>query len=345
MGAKKVLIIKPSSFGDVVHSLGLLDVLRRNLPDARIAWLVSPAFGDLLADHPMLDEVLLFERERWGGLANFTRNVGDVLRFARTLRAKRFDLVIDLQGLARSGLLTYLTGAPTRAGFANAREFSPVFYSLRVDVPDPEMHAVDRYLLVAKALGFALDGPVTFPVHVGEEARRFADETLRRLPKRSGPLVVLLPATRWETKRWPEGHFATLAERIVRELSGTVVLLGAPGDRALGERIARATTEDIVNLIGETTLKESAAVMERADAVVANDSGPMHLAVALGRPTVALFGPTRPGRTGPYGPNARVIRKDLDCGPCLSRQCPLGTIECMRRITPEEVFEAMTALM
>ncbi len=362
MGFEKVLIVKPSAFGDVVHSLPFLGALRRAHPEARIGWVVARSCAGLLEGHPDVDDLYVFERERWGGFRNLPRTTREFFAFARRLRAQRFDLVVDLQGLFRSAFLTRLTGAPERVGFRNARELGWMFYTRRVRVPDREMHAVDRYLLVAHELGLAIERPVRFNVHVSDDARAFAREWFTA---NSGgrPVVAMLPGSQWPSKRWPAEHFAALATRL-EDQGARVVLLGGPGDVALVERIRGMMIRPAESLAGRTTIPQLTAVLERASAVVANDSGPMHLAVALERPVVALFGPTSPERTGPYvdvagvaqppsagvvssvSPQARapvphkpkVLRSARPCAPCFEPDCE--NPECMRDITVDRVFEA-----
>jgi lipopolysaccharide heptosyltransferase I len=311
---KRVLIIKPSAIGDVVHALPVLNLVRRKWPAARISWLVTPACSGLLEGHPLLDEVILFERKRWGGMWKSPRLFGEWRRFTRELRERQFDLVIDLQGLFRSGWLARKTGAPVRVGFANARELAWLFYSHRVPIDTPEQHAIDRYLKVAKFIG-AGDGPVEFPFATTDADRRHVAELLGPHVG-SGRYAVLLPGTNWETKRWPVEKFAGLVGPL-RERFGLVsVLAGGPDAGAMASQIPGA-----VDLTCKTTLRQLTALLERADLVVANDSGPMHIASALGRPLVTPFGPTNPVRTGPFGRMDSVIKLDIVCSPCYSRTC------------------------
>jgi lipopolysaccharide heptosyltransferase I len=343
MEGQRILIVKPSAFGDIVHSLPFLHALRRGRPDALIAWVVARPFVDLLSGHPDVDELAVFERERWGGLRNLPRNLAEMALLARRLRAKRFDTVVDLQGLIRSALLTYLTDAPVRVGFADARELSPLFYTVRVDAPIDALHAVDRNLRVAKALGLPVEDPVQFHVHVGCEAERFAAEFLERANAALKPVVVMLPSSKWETKRWPADCFAKLADRVSGELGAVALFLGGPDDAPLVERIRGMMKQTPLSLAGATTIQQSAALLARAASVVANDSGPMHLAVAVGAPVVALYGPTSPALTGPYGGKARLFKSARDCAPCLTSDC--DDPQCMRDITVDEVFEAVSAFI
>lgn len=343
MEVKRILIVKPSSFGDIVHSLPFLHVVRRSFPHARITWVVSRSNMDLLTGHPDLDEVLIFERERWGGMKDFFRSASEFSHFVRRLREGRFDLAVDLQGLFRSALLTFATGARERVGFSGAREWSHLFYNVPVEVPDPEMHAVDRYLLVARRLSLDVNGAPEFNVFIPPEAHEFAGRYLASANPERRALVVLLPASRWVSKRWPPDCFAELAGRVEAELDAAVLFLGGRDDVRLAGRIRGMMKRSALSLVGETTLKQSAAVLARADAVVANDTGPMHLAAALGVPVVALYGPTSPARTGPYGRNIRLLVSQRECAPCFEEDCE--DPECMRDISVDEVCAGLRKLL
>ena len=214
---RRILIIKPSSFGDVIHAMPVLHGLRSRFPKARISWLVANSCAGLLEGHPDLDEVIRFDRKRYGRIG---RNLGPTIEFVRflgALRSRRFDLVLDLQGLFRSGFMTLATGACERLGFANAREFAPLFYTRRIAVKDMDMHAVDRNYLFARTLGFG-DLPVAFNMPVRAEAARAVVEVLAGHGIAPGqPYAVMGPGTRWETKRWPAAGFAEIARRIRSE--------------------------------------------------------------------------------------------------------------------------------
>jgi lipopolysaccharide heptosyltransferase II len=214
-------------------------------------------------------------------------------------------------------------------------------YNRRVRVSDPDMHAVDRYLLVAEALGLVIERPVRFNVHVPDAARQAIATRLGAINPSGRPLAALAPGSQWASKRWPAEQFASLADRLV-EQGARVVLLGAPGEKPLVERIRAMMLKDAASLAGETTLPELAALFERAGVVVANDSGPMHLAVALERPVVALYGPTSEKRTGPYGGAAVVLKSDRPCAPCYEPDCE--DPECMRDITVARALEAISGL-
>ncbi|MBV8781652.1 MAG: lipopolysaccharide heptosyltransferase I [Phycisphaerae bacterium] len=323
---QRILIIKPSALGDIVHTLPILHLIRERWPEAHIAWLVNPSFAGLIQGNPELNEVISFDRKRYGRGWRNPIALWRLLQFLWMLRGKRFDLAIDLQGLFRSGFLTRITGAKRRIGFANAREGAPLFYTERVVVGDVEQHALERYLTLADSLGCGRE-PVRF---VLPRAPLDADA----VPLVREPYAVLLPGTNWATKRWPIEYFANLVEPLRERFGLRTIVAGAPDVIPLANQIQSG--QQIGNLAGKTTLPQLVTLLERASVIVANDSGPMHIASALGRPLVTIFGPTNPVRTGPFGRMETVVRLDIVCSPCYSRTC--SHTSCMKWLTPENVM-------
>jgi lipopolysaccharide heptosyltransferase I len=327
---RRILLIKPSAIGDVVHALPILNLLRRKWPDAHIAWVLTPACANLLDGHPLLNEVILFERGRFGRGWREPAAAKGLVTFMKHLRRGEFDLVVDLQGLFRSGWMAWETRAPVRIGFANAREFAPLFYTHRVDVGPGEQHAVERYLQVTAALGCGA-GPVEFPFHVTDDDRQQVSEF-------TGPYAVLIPGTNWLTKRWPVERFAALVKPLRDRFGLKTLVAGSPGEAELARQVSGG-----INLAGKTTLRQLVALLQRAALVVANDSGPMHIAAALGRPLVTPFGPTNPLRTGPYRRADAVIRLAMPCSPCYSRACSHQS--CLQWLGVEPVLALAEAQM
>lgn len=321
---RKILIVKPSALGDIVHTLPVLGLLRKRFPAAEIHWLVVPAFASLLESHPLLDGVIRFDRKGYAKSWRSPTTATALATFASRLRREQFDLAIDLQGLLRSAWLTWQTRAATRVGFDYAREAAPLAYTHHVSQTTPERHAVERYLDVAEALGCGR-GPVAFDFGITDAVRA----TTREMTAGCAGYAVLLPGTNWPTKRWPAESFAGLVGPIERDLGLRVVVAGGPD--VVGLPMPGATS-----LAGRTDLKQLVALLEKASLVVANDSGPMHIAAALGRPLVTLFGPTNAVRTGPYGRPETVLQLDLVCRPCYSRECVHQS--CLRWIGVEDVM-------
>lgn len=337
--ALRVLLIKPSSLGDIVHALPVLAALRETWPAAHIAWLCGRPLVPLLEHCPLIDEVIAFDRARYGRMWRSLPACLDFWRFVGELRRRRFDLVIDLQGLIRSGLMAFFSGALRRVGFADARELAWVFYTRRVRCPDTVRHAVEKNLHIAAALGLVA-GPPRFPLAVSADEMIAAGGLVAQAAGR--PLeafVAVIPGARWESKRWPAERLAQLIDAMHNAGMPPCVLLGSPEEREAAERILAACRCRPFDLVGRTSLRELLALLSLAKLVVCHDSGPMHLAAALHRPLVAIFGPTSPQRTGPYSPMARVVSNPVPCAPCFERCCPLGHHDCMQKLTVATVLE------
>lgn len=321
----RILIIKPSAIGDVVHTLPILNLLRNRWPAAHIAWLVTPTCSGLLERHPQLDEVIPFERKRFGQSWRSPKTLLDLHAFTKALRKRQFDWVIDLQGLFRSGWLAFKTRAPVRIGFRDARELAPIFYTHRIDVDRRPQHAIERYLSLAQAAGCSR-APVEFRFAVDDADRHVVSELM---PAKR--YAVLLPGTNWATKRWPAEKFAALVKPLRERFDLATVVAGGPDAAPMAAAMPEAT-----NLVGRTNLRQLVALLEGAALVVANDSGPMHIAAALSRPLATPYGPTSPVLTGPYGRMDSVLRLDLPCSPCFSRKCSHQS--CLRWLEIEPVL-------
>jgi heptosyltransferase-1 len=314
----RILIIKPSSLGDVVHALPTVNLIRRKYPQAQIAWLINDTLASLLRHSPIIDELILFERQRFGSLTQLPQ----FGKFLGTLGRGQFDVAVDLQGLLRSGIMTWATRARRRIGLSDAREGARYFYNEVVSVP--RVHAVDRYLLAARHLGCDAM-PVEFPLGVSESV---APEGL----------IAVSPSARWATKLWGNDKFAELIRRLPLE---RVVLTGSAAERELIDQIAQGRR----NLAGQTDLFQLAELYRRCRVVITNDSGPMHLAAAVGTAVVAIFGPTDPALTGPYGSQHVVLRAGIPCSPCFKDYCTNRVpMECMKLISVEQVLEAANRL-
>ena len=328
---ERIALIKPSALGDVVHTLPVLHALRQRFPAACITWVINRSLEPLLAGHPDLDETLPFDRH--GGL-----RAG--VKLARELHRRRFDLVLDLQGLLRTGLMCAATRAVRRVGLCSAREGARLFYSDVVQ-DDLKLHAVDRYWRVANALG-AGQWPKQFVLPIPDAARQWVEETvgLRRFQLLDPPYIVVAPGSRWVTKRWP--HFAELVNRAQRRFGGTAILVGSGDEVALSHFIAAKISGECLDLTGKTTLPQLAALLAKADVVLANDSGPLHLAAALGRPVVAPYTCTEIARHGPYGQNGAVLTSVWCRGSYLKR---CSRLECMAELTPDRLWAVLDEVL
>jgi len=335
----KILLLKPSSLGDVVQALPVLRLLRLRFPLAEIHWWISTELRPLLEGDPDLTGLVSFERSHLSS----PRNWGSLIQSVRAVRAMKFDWVIDLQGLARSGAFAWLARAGFTVGIELQREAAHGFYDVAVPRPSPDAHAVDWYLAVLRALDV--------PVHWNFEwlpARPSAAASVRESPSAdSPPLLALVPGARWENKRWPVANFTELVRQLAaRDTALRFVVLGSRGDAELSEAIRRAAPDRCLNLAGQTSLPEMVEWLRRCSAVVTNDTGPMHIAAALRKPVIALFGPTSPERTGPYGQLDRALRHPLPCAPCMKSTCSNPRqLECLHSLVPDLVRDAVARLM
>ncbi len=328
----RILLIKPSSLGDIVHAFPVVSALKAQWPGAHLTWVVKRQWAELVERADGVDRVWPVEG-----------TVGSWLEQARALRAERFDLAVDLQGLFRSGALARLSGAPIRIGFANGREGSPWFYTRRVEVPTIEMHAVDRYLLVAAALGIRVQGSPQFRFKIFDADMAMVRELFRsKGVSLDQPWIAMNVSARWPTKRWFPGSFAAVLDRLHQEGLGPVVVIGSAGDRHDVEQLRTLTNSPFVDLTGVVPLGSLPALLSKASAMITNDSGPMHIAAALGVPVAAIFGPTSAIRTGPYGAGHRVLTGPVSCRPCFSRVCYNSVpLECLQLVQPGQVFDAV----
>jgi heptosyltransferase-1 len=343
MNFSRTLIIKPSSMGDIVQALPVLTALKEAHPDAHVSWLVASPFAGLLEGHPRLEEIILFDRRRFGRASRSVGAMLGLLEFLKSLRRKRFTTVLDLQGLFRSGLAALATGAPNRVGFREAREMAPLFYTSEVALPREEMHAVDRYLAVARHVGFAVP-KATDHLPASKATRSAARATLEQAGLEAGaPYAVVCAYARWETKQWPAERFAEVADRLYERTGARSVLVGGEAAIPAGRTISARAKHPPIDLTNRTTLKQLVAVIAEARVMVTDDSGPMHIAAALEIPVVAVFGPTNARRTGPYGPGHRVLSGRAPCSPCYRRECLYAggslALCCLRNIRADEVAD------
>jgi 3-deoxy-D-manno-octulosonic-acid transferase/heptosyltransferase-1 len=333
----------------VIHTLPALTALRAHRPEARITWVVEKAAAELVLGHPALDRVLVSRRQHWvRGLATARsgRHLRAVHRFIRSLRDTRYDVVLDFQALLKGAVWVALARGERKIGFDRGmahQEQSWRVLNERIPPVSMEIHALTRNLMMLAPLGIRTRD-VVYGLPVSPEHRRRM-RTLVGAPPLSGdgPLVAFNPGAKWATKLWDPARFARLADRMVRERRIRPVFTGGAADRPMVAGILAGMTAPAVNLAGRTTLMELAALYAGCDLVVTTDTGPMHLAAAVDTPVVALFGPTAPWRTGPYGDRHRVVRADLSCSPCFQRRCE--TRRCMDRITVDAVFTAAVGVL
>lgn len=330
----KLLVIKLSSLGDVVHTFALVNRLHHERPDIKIDWLVNDSYAELVESHEAVNRVWKFRRKAWGRnwwspLTHF-----GIVSLISSIRKERYDVCLDLQGLLRSGLLTFFAGAGKRAGLSSGREGSVHCYDTLID-PGEDPHAVDILLRGLKVFDTARPKTPSFGLKVMDGARAAVGKVLSDIGIK-GRYLVFHPGARWQTKRWPVERWRELAERVSHGSGLPILFTGSPDDATLIDGIVKGNPKSF-GLAGKVELVELASLLNDAVLMVSVDSGPMHLAAALSKPIVAIFGPTSPERTGPLSVGGvEILQAGTECVPCFSRQCERD-LECMSGISAESV--------
>ncbi|MDR1871403.1 MAG: lipopolysaccharide heptosyltransferase II [Deltaproteobacteria bacterium] len=330
-----ILIIKMSSLGDVIHALPSLAALRALYPKAQIHWVVEADLAPLLPGPPFLDKIIVFPRAelKISSPIRFFRALNGL---RRQLKEVRYDLSIDFQALAKSSLVAFLAGAQKKLAYWETREGS-FLVSKGVKGPNANDHVIQRYLDVIRYLG-PVAPKLTFPLPDFTREKTSLNKTLKIMGSNS-PRVIFCPGASWPTKLWPPENYAALAGLLAKE-GYSLVLAGGPLESALALRIkALAPRAPIVDLTGQTDLRGLMALATLGQLIIGSDSGPTHVAAATGRPTISLYGPNNPQRTGVWGPLAHNILSPAPCAPCFKKDCPKDFI-CMERLTVETVFAA-----
>ncbi len=333
---KNILIIKPSALGDIVQALPALGALRKSFPSAEISWLVRPQFAPLLDNHPYLTSLIHFDREFLGKAWFHPGALTALFSLFRRLRRSNLDAVFDFQGLFRTAFLARVSGCKKRFGMADAEEFSRIFYTHRIQRPPDSPHLVDYYINLVRAAGAARsDVEFTLPRDAGAE--NSVKHLLAANDIHSQRYAVLVPGSAHPDKCWPIDRFAGLASRLSSQHNLMVIAVGSPPEAPLVQTLLQSADVPITNLAGRTSLAELIALLRDAALVVSNDTGPGHVAAALGRPIVMIFGRSNPARVAPYGrANAVVAIDPKGRGPLADSTNPIHDI---RLITLDDVYQ------
>jgi lipopolysaccharide heptosyltransferase II len=319
------LIVLHGAIGDVTRALPLARLLRRRFPEASLSWSVEPAAAPLLDLDRSIDDIIVFER---------SRGIGAFLQFLSAIRSRRFDLVLDLQRHFKSGVISRFSGAPYRLGFhrSDAKEFNWWFNNLHIPRGGEWTPKILHYLKFAEYFGAPTE-PIEWDMHINAEDQRRAANLLGGAEN----TAILFVGSRWESKQWFATQIAATASAIRARHDLPIVFLGSGADRRLAGEAEVLTAGPIINLTGRTSLREAVAIISRARFCVGPDTGLMHIAAALGKPVVSLWGATDPARNGPYGFGELVIQGRADCVPCRKRRCSIGRV-CMQSITTDAIL-------
>lgn len=344
LNAKRILIIKQSSLGDIIHALPLAHALKRCHPACRIGWLVEEGAASLVDSDPSVDAVHAIHipstsdprAGRFAYLHALSATLGVLRRLRADFKSAPYDLLLDLHASFRSGLLGLMNPGGQRIGFADARELNGLFQNQHLTVPDGVVHAVDKNLLFAARLGCAVQPEDFFIATTAGDEQRVLDFLTEAGIAAAAPLAYVNPAARWQSKHWLVQRWSRLCDRLaaagVRAVFG-----GSAADLPYIREILGQMEHPGIVAAGRLGLRESVALIRRARVYVGVDTGPMHMAAMVGTPVVALFGPTHPERVGPYGVRSSVLQAgDVDCLCCRRRECsrPL----CMEGISVEQVL-------
>jgi len=328
----KILIVKLGSIGDVVNTIPLFNILRESLTDSFIAWAIEPKAYPIIKNIDLLDKIIIFDRYHC---------LKSLPAFIFRLKKERFDIVLDLQRILKSGFFTFLSRAKRRIGFDKDRckEFSWIWTNERIPASDPEKHMVEQYLEFARYLNIT-NSKVRWDVDIsrGEEPKlkKFFFGFYEK------PIAINIGASK-PANRWFPESFASLIDILQNDYHIPVILTGGPEDEKFARIIKERTKSKFIDLVGKTSLNFLAGIFKGCRLFIGCDTGPMHIAVAMGSPVVSLFGASNPRRTGPYGYLDLVVRKEIDCSPCNKKKCP--TRDCMRLIKPSDVLEKVDKVL
>ncbi|WP_278466668.1 glycosyltransferase family 9 protein [Gimesia maris] len=340
--ASRICLIKPSALGDVVQTLPILPVLKARFPDAQISWVIRDSFANLLEGHPYLDEIIPFSRRSsvpyWWG-------------FLKDLKQRQFDLVLDLQGLMRTGIMTAATRARWRIGIEAAREGSHLAYNMTIPETSRSVPAYQKYWNVADAFKTEETSRET-RIYISDQDKAWARKTLST-GERSCPTLAIHAGAQWITKRWPPESFAAVGAKAIRHFRCNIVLVGTAEERPLTSQIEQllhkfVPTGRVLNLAGQTTLKQLAAVLMETDYLLTNDSGPMHLAAGLGTPVTGIFTCTSARRSGPPGDHHELVSTNVDCAASYQKRCPKRgpqNLCCMDELEVTRAWQALYRLI
>ena len=335
----RILVVKLSAIGDVLMATPVARALRTAFPESHIAWVVERKAADVVLGNPCLDEVIVWDRRKWGGAFGWLKGlVMNASALRRALDGRRFDVALDLQGLLRSALVACASGAGKRIGFSDAAECSTLFYNVKHDPGELAENAQQRNLDMLRALGVqSTDTQMLMPIT--DIDREFARGFLARSELSGVKMVGICPATTRPNKHWTREGWSRVIDLIAERTGARALIFGAKADIEYARGIAEGVNTKVVIAAGETTLKQAAALMEQCVAIAGVDTGLIHMAVALDRPTVGLFG-SSDWRCHVRKDNTTWLTKDYPCSPCGMRpKCK--DIDCMSAFEPEEVAEAV----
>jgi heptosyltransferase I len=338
---RSICILRLSSIGDVIHTLPVAHLLKERFPSARITWVAEKGMSALLNHHPAVDQLLLVDTKKWRKRIFSPVVWRELYSFFRYIRIQRFDLVLDFQGAFKSALRAAFSGATRRIGMARSdrkEKWSSIFLNEFSRPTKNKKHIIEKNLALLESVGIRSESlSLHFDIHPEEEAIEYVEQELKKLEVQD--FILINPGGGWITKLWDEDKFAQLIDQIYNDLHIPSLILWGPGERHLADKIMRkCITPAMVSF--STNLSELIALVSKSRLMVSGDSGPLHVASALGIPVVGLYGPTDPLRNGPWNPHDSTCSIHYECSPCYLRVCPIG-IQCMKKMEVPQVLDSV----
>jgi len=350
MNPQKILVLRLSAVGDVIRTLPAVKALKEHAPSASVTWIVEEPSQAFLESQPEVDSVILFPRKRWTkgikSLGTVWQTIGEMREFIAGLRKRKFDVVLDFHGILKSGLLSFLSGSSKRIGYdrSSTKEWNCLFSNVKVKLPKEKMSRFERNFALLRGMGLEVKD-INYSLHIPPHDREYVASFLKSsATSLKRPLIAIHPGTSMKAffKRWPPDQYARLADRLVRELSASVLFTWGAGELESVEGIRREMGEP--SLLGPKTetLTQLAEVYRQCDLYVGGDTGPMHIASLMGIPAVVIYGPTDPVENEPFGRHIK-IRKEVGCSPCHNYPC--RELLCVKAISADEVFKATKEIL
>ncbi|MBL7157120.1 MAG: lipopolysaccharide heptosyltransferase II [Candidatus Omnitrophica bacterium] len=333
---KRILIVEVNWLGDVLFSTPFIRAVREKFKNAHITCMIAPRTKEILEHNPRIDELIIYDEK------GTHKSLLGKWRLVSQLRKKEFDLAVLLHRSFTRAFMTYLAGIKERAGYRTKKRGSLLTHP--VEAPWEPLHKVEYFLKIAKSLGCNISNKDYEFFITGNEREYIEKELSKTAVEKEDFLVVINPGGNWAPKRWDEENFASISDILISKYKVKVVASGAEKDIERTTRIKKRMKENLITFAGKTNLKQLGALLERANVVISSDSGPMHIAVTMKSNVIALFGPTSPRLTGPYGNGSyRVIQKNVECEiPCYDLAC--DNYRCMKAITVDDVLEVFDHL-
>ena len=343
----KILVIRLSAIGDTIHTLPMVNALRKTYPDAQIDWLVEDKASLFVENNPLVDNVFVVPMKKWKKQKNIIKNFDEFNKIVSKLRKQNYDVAIDVQQLFKSGVFLAFSGAEQKMTLTGGREFSWLFANEKIKAShklfDKNYHVVNRNMEIAKYLDCKDDSIEFVLPPVTESVQKKVDELLITTKKR--PTLVLAPATTWETKHWENKYWADIIKEFQEKVN--IVITGTEADRRLVDDILLyGRFKNIINLVGQTNLMELAEVFRRVDVVIAPDSGSAQIAWAVQKPfVISIFTATSKNRTAPFGENTMSFAPKITCYPCHKKRCFSKNFElCKSKIEYYEIIKILNEL-